>query len=81
MNNFTYIIFDNRERDLLNLNTLLEFCADPIRKSNDNIHTYVKYVGEMPECIKNLTTKSIEYNSDQMSDIFINENWNNIIPF
>ena len=81
MNNFTYIIFKNIERDLLDLNVLLQFCADPIRKSNDDVNTYVKYIGDMPDCVKNLTTKSVEYNSDQMADIFAKENWDNIIPF
>jgi len=81
MSYFTYIIFNNNERDLLDLNVLLQFCADPIRKSNNNVHTYVKYIGDMPDCVKNLTTKSVEYNSDQISNIFDKENWNNSIPF
>jgi hypothetical protein len=81
MNNFTYIIFDKTEESKLDLNVLLLFSAEPIRPSNDEIHSYVKYIGDMPACIKDLTTKSSEYKYEQIKNIFVNEHWINNPPF
>jgi hypothetical protein len=81
MNNFKYVII--RKEDIKNLDTelLLTFCADPIRASNNNIDAYVKYIGNMPECILNLSVKSEEYTIEQMETIFSSENWHDLPPF
>ena len=81
MSRFTYIIFDVTESALLDINELLKFSADPIRRSNDGNSCYVKYLGSMPECIKKLTTRSEEYTRSQIDNKLANENWENRLPF
>lgn len=80
--NFTYVIFDFVEVGKLEINSLLPYSADPIRRSVANEEKcYVKYKGEMPDCVKNLTSKSQEYNSTEIQEFLKNENWNTLIPF
>ena len=80
--NFTYIIFDYSESEKLVINELLVHSADPIRRSNvDDQKSYVKYKGEMPECVKTLTSKSQEYNSIEIQEFLKTENWYSQIPF
>lgn len=69
-----YVIIDTSEIDKINFNEVLESNSDTLRMSNDN-KTFVKYNGEMPSSIKNLKTKSIEYNNIQMLDILSKSNW------
>ncbi len=81
MNNFKYIVFNSSEQHILNLNELLIFCADPIRKSSDEIHSYVKYYGVMPQSVASLSSRSQEYTREQIQALIVNENWNTPVPF
>lgn len=81
MNNFKYIIFESSEQHLLELDEFLNFSAEPIRRSNDGVHSYAKYIGDMPSSVQSLTTKSQEYTYQEIESVFANENWNTPIPF
>ena len=81
MNSFVYIVCNVAEIPLLDINELLKFSADPVRRSDDGVNCYVKYTGILPECIKKLTTRSEEYTRVQIEAIFAKENWENRLPF
>lgn len=75
MNSRKYIIFDCSEISLINFNEVLETSANTLRKSVDETKTFVKYEGEMPECIQNLTTKSIELTHNEIINILSTSEW------
>ncbi len=75
MNSRKYIIFDCSEISLINFNEVLETSANTLRKSVDETKTFVKYEGEMPECIQNLTTKSTELTHNQIINILSTSEW------
>lgn len=75
MNSRKYIIFDCSEISLINFNEVLETSANTLRKSVDETKTFVKYEGEMPECIQNLTTKSTELTHNEIINILSTSEW------
>lgn len=52
-----YVIFDVSELDQIDFNQVLETSADTVRRSADGTKTFVKWDGEVPPCVSNLTTK------------------------
>jgi hypothetical protein len=80
--NFTYIIFDSVETNKIVIDELLVFSAYPIRNSTTTPgKSYLKYIGEMPESVKILESKSQEYTTNEIQDFLKTENWNTEIPF
>ena len=54
-----YIIFDYNEVANIDFNEVLEASAETLRLSADGLRTFVKWIGEEPECILTLTSKSL----------------------
>lgn len=52
-----YVIFDVSELDQIDFSQVLETSADTVRRSTDGTKTFVKWDGEVPPCVANLTTK------------------------
>lgn len=71
-----YMIFNVSELDSIDFNTVLETSADTVRKSIDGSLTFVKWDGEIPECVNSLTTKEGPYSHNEILDILSGNLWN-----
>ena len=80
--NRQFIIFNQSELNKIDFNQVLETSVNTIRTSIDGTKTFVKWEGEMPECIVSLTTKEGPYTHEQMLNILATDVWtdNNIQP-
>ena len=69
-----YRIFDLSEADKINFNEVFETSIDTLRVSNSD-KTFVKYIGNTPNSVQTLETKSEEYNKQEISDILLTQDW------
>ena len=72
------MIFSTTELNQIDFNTVLETSSETVRKSVDETKTFVKWDGQMPECVNNLTTKEGPYTYDEILEILSTEEW--ILP-
>lgn len=79
MNELTYVIFDYSEVDKIDFNEVFETSIDTLRLSIDGLKTFVKWEGNTPQCVLDLTTKSIEYNNQEMLNILSTPEWSGSI--
>lgn len=70
-----YVIFNASELPSINFTEVLETSIDTVRKSVDGQKTFVKWEGEMPNCVISLTTKEGPYTNDQMIEILKTKEW------
>lgn len=70
-----YVIFSVEELDKIDFTTVLETSVDTVRKSIDNSKTFVKWNGDVPECITNLTTIVGYYTHEEMINLLSNSEW------
>jgi len=81
-NNQKFMVFDATEIDYIDFDQVLESSADTVRKSMDGTKTFVKWHGETPESIANLTTKLGPYTYEEMLIILATPEWtSNEQPF
>jgi hypothetical protein len=69
------MIFNVSELDAIHFDHVLETSAETVRKSVDETKTFVKWEGEMPECVANLTTKEGPYTHPEILAILSGEDW------
>ena len=69
-----YITFNLSEIDKINFGEVLTTSIDTIRLSNNNLGI-LKYIGEMPQSVQSLETKSQEYTNGEMIDLISSEDW------
>ena len=73
---YKYIFLDVYEIAIIDFSQVIEDSIDTIRYSNDKEKTFLKYDGEMPSSLNSLTTKSVEYNIEEMLEILSTDaNW------
>ena len=70
-----YMILNVNELDQIHFEHVLETSADTVRKSVDGTKTFVKWEGEIPECVANLTTKEGPYSHAEILAILSGEEW------
>jgi hypothetical protein len=73
--NREYCIFNVSEIGLINFDQVCETSADTLRKSVDGTLTFVKWDGDEPACIANLTTVVGKYTHTEMLAIMDTEAW------
>lgn len=73
--NRKFIIFNTSELDQIDFTQVEETSAETIRKSVDETKTFVKWDGDIPECVANLTTKEGPYTYDEITVILATEEW------
>jgi len=78
--NRQFIIFNVSELPNIDFTQVLETSEETVRKSVDETKTFVKWDGEMPECVLTLTTKEGPYTYGEMVDILSTSEWLNPIP-
>ena len=74
MNN-TYMIFNVSELEQIDFTQVLETSIDTIRKSVDETKTFVKWEGEDPTFISQLTNTEGPYNHEEILNILATEEW------
>jgi hypothetical protein len=76
--NRQYMIFNVGELDQIDFNTVLETSAETVRKSLDGSLTFVKWEGEIPDCVANLTTKQGPYTYEEILEILSGPVWTSL---
>jgi hypothetical protein len=69
------MIFGINEVDAVNFDAVLETSAETLRLSVDGTKTFVKWEGEMPECVSILGTKEGPYSHSEILEILSGEDW------
>lgn len=69
------MIFNVSELGDIHFEHVLETSEDTVRKSVDGTKTFVKWEGDMPECVANLTTKEGPYTHAEILEILSGEAW------
>lgn len=73
--NRKYVIFNLSEIDVIDFSQVLETSAETLRLSVDGTKTFVKWDGEVPECVQNLTTKEDYLTHEEMLQAMNTEEW------
>jgi hypothetical protein len=79
-NDRKYMIFNAVELNQIDFSQVEETSIDTVRKSINETKTFVKWDGDIPECIANLTTKEEPYTYDEISAILQTEEWTIHMP-
>ena len=74
MNN-TYMIFNVSELEQIDFTQVKETSIDTVRKSVDGTKTFVKWEGEIPQCVVDLTTKEGPYTYEEIIIILATAEW------
>lgn len=75
MENRQFIIFNVSELNKIDFTQVLETSSETIRKSVDGTKTFIKWDGETPHCVTELTTKEGPYNYEEILAILATEEW------
>lgn len=73
--NRRFMIFSVSEINQIDFNQVLETSEETVRKSINQMKTFVKWDGEIPECVNNLTTKEGPYTYDEIIAILLTSEW------
>ena len=73
--NRQFMIFNVSELPNIDFTQVLETSEETVRKSVDETKTFVKWDGEMPECVTTLTTKEGPYTYDEILTILSTSEW------
>ena len=78
--NRNYVIFNVSELATIDFSQVLETSIDTVRKSIDELQTFVKYEGEMPSSVVALTTKQGPYTHSEILVILAGPDWTDPNP-
>jgi hypothetical protein len=73
--NRQFMIFNVSELSNIDFTQVLETSEETVRKSVDKNKTFVKWDGEMPECVSTLTTKEGPYTYEEILTILSTSEW------
>ena len=73
--NRSFAIFSTTEIDQVDFSLVCETSADTLRKSVDETKTFVKWDGEQPEFVSELTTLEGPYTYTEILDILSTPEW------
>ena len=80
MENYTnreFMIFNVSELPNIDFTQVCETSANTVRKSVDETKTFVKWDGDIPQCVADLTTKEGSYTYSEILDILATPEWTN----
>ena len=80
--NREFMIFNVSELEQIDFTQVKETSIDTVRKSIDGTKTFVKWEGEIPQCVVDLITKEGPYTYEEILAILATEEWTypNILP-
>ncbi len=73
--NRQFMIFNVLELPNIDFTKVLETSEETVRKSVDETKTFVKWDGDIPECVSTLTTKEGPYTYDEILTILSTPEW------
>ena len=73
--NRKYVIFASTELNKIDFNEVLETSASTVRKSIDGTKTFIKWDGDIPSCVSNLTSTEGPYTHSQITTILDTDAW------
>ena len=79
-NNRKFMIFNVSELPNINFDEVLETSIVTVSKSSNQTKTLVKWDGETPTCVSNLTTKEGPYTYDEILQILSTPEWSEPMP-
>lgn len=71
----SYIIFNVSELDKIDFSRVLETSTETVRTSVNGTKTFVKWNGNQPACIEQLTTAEGPYTHEEILNILSTEEW------
>lgn len=74
-NDRKFMIFNVSELNQIDFTQVLETSEETIRKSLNQLKTFVKWEDIIPECVNNLTTKEGPYTYNEMLQILDTSEW------
>ena len=75
-NNRQFMIFSVTELNQVDFTQVCETSIDTVRKSIDELKTFVKWDGEeIPTSVDDLTTKEGPYTYEEILEILLTEEW------
>jgi len=78
--NRQFMIFNVSELPNIDFTQVLETSEETVRKSVDQTKTFVKWDGDMPECVKTLTTQEGSYTYEEILTILLTTEWSKPMP-
>ena len=78
--NRRFVTFNVSELSTIDFSQVYETSADTVRKSVDELETFVKFDLPIPSSITALTTKSQEYDYDEILVILATSEWTDPNP-
>jgi|TARA_R110000765_G_scaffold188989_2_gene294354 hypothetical protein len=75
-----YVIFNCTELGTIDFTQVFETSIDTVRKSVNELQTFVKYDGAAPPSVVDLTTKTQEYSHDEILIILAEPAWTDPNP-
>lgn len=73
--NRKFIIFGVEELSKIDFSQVIETSVDTVRRSVNGNKTFVKWDGEIPQCVVNLTTKEGPYTYEEILQILSTPEW------
>ena len=73
--NRNYLIFNMSEVDSIDFTSVLETSADTLRLSVDETKSFVKWEGETPSFVSDLTNTEGPYSHSQILEVLAGEAW------
>lgn len=73
-----FMIFNVSELNQIDFTQVLETSSETVRKSVDLSKTFVKWDGDIPSCISNLTTKEGPYTYSEIITILSTTEWTDV---
>lgn len=70
-----YLIFKTDELDKVDFTQVLETSSETVRKSIDETKTFVKWDGEQPSFVSQLTDTEGPYTYEEILNILSSEEW------
>lgn len=70
-----FMIFNTSELNQIDFTQVLETSSETVRMSIDLTKTFVKWDGEIPNCVNILTTKEGPYTYSEIIEILSSEDW------
>ena len=75
-----FMIFNISELNQIDFTQVLETSEDTVRKSIDGTKTFVKWDGETPQCVIDISTKEGPYTYDEILIILSTPEWTDPEP-
>lgn len=65
-NEIKYVIVPDESIEIINLDDILGFGTAPCRFEENDVRTYIKYIGPMPLSVSRIFNKSQEYSHSEL---------------